>query len=504
MPSAQPSVPEMMSRLRQQELLAHVGLIAIKQDDLGTVLTEACRIAALGLDTEFAKVLEYQPEAGDLLVRAGVGWRPGVVGQVRLGTDLASPAGYALRTGEPVISNHLEGEVRFRTPPLLADHGIRQAINVVIQGEGEPYGVLEADSTHRADFVAQDVPFLQALAGMLGVLIEKHARQAEVGAASDRLNSMLAVNPDAIHVLSADGTLDSANENGLAMLGLPDLSALPDRAWEALWPDDVRPVLRDALSAARLGGHARFEASFPAASGEPRTWDVRVLPMEGMPSRLIAVSRDITHAIQDARNKDLLIQEVHHRVKNSLQLVQNLLTLQARASGDPVARVQLQESAARVNTIGAIHDRLYRIGATLDVPVDAYLRGLVDDVRSGMASTLADRRVALDADSVSWPAAQVATLGLVTVELVTNALKYGAGVVTVTFRQPGAGMPVLTVEDEGTDLAGMPDPLHGGGLGMRLVQGMLRGPGAGLELDRGVRHTRFVARLPIPEDGPGI
>ena len=91
-------------------------------------------------------MLEYIPTENRLLVRAGVGWEPGVVGVVSIGADLASPAGFALKTGRPVISNHLENEERFRTPEILVRHGIRRAMNVILQGDGRPFGVLEVDS----------------------------------------------------------------------------------------------------------------------------------------------------------------------------------------------------------------------------------------------------------------------------------------------------------------------------------------------------------------------
>jgi len=68
-----------------------------------------------------------------------VGWGPDVVGKATVGADMASPAGYALRTGKPVISNHLDIEESFRTPELLVEHGIRRAMNVILQGDGMPY-----------------------------------------------------------------------------------------------------------------------------------------------------------------------------------------------------------------------------------------------------------------------------------------------------------------------------------------------------------------------------
>ena len=111
------------------------------------MLKHTARLTAEGLGTEYCKVLEYIPAENRLLVRAGVGWEDGVVGFASVGADLASPGGYALRTGKPVISNHLANEQRFRTPELLVEHGIRRAMNVILQGDGSPFGVLEVDST---------------------------------------------------------------------------------------------------------------------------------------------------------------------------------------------------------------------------------------------------------------------------------------------------------------------------------------------------------------------
>src|SRR3954466_6011256 len=107
---------ELAYRLRQQQLTAEFGLVALKTDHVGTLLQEATRLCAQGLQSEFCKIMEYLPAEHQFVVQAGVGWKPGVVGSARTGADIESPSGYAFQTGEPVISNHLEGESRFRTP----------------------------------------------------------------------------------------------------------------------------------------------------------------------------------------------------------------------------------------------------------------------------------------------------------------------------------------------------------------------------------------------------
>jgi hypothetical protein len=148
-------------RIRQQEFLAELGVLALQRTSFVGMLDQTARITAEGLSAEYCKVMEYIPAENRLLVRAGVGWGEGVVGVASVGADLESPSGYALRTGKPVISNHLENEERFRTPDLLVRHGIRRAMNVILQGDGSPFGVLEVDSKSEGEFSEHDIAFLQ-------------------------------------------------------------------------------------------------------------------------------------------------------------------------------------------------------------------------------------------------------------------------------------------------------------------------------------------------------
>jgi hypothetical protein len=113
------------SRLRQQEILAALGVTALKGTPFEQLLEEAVHLSTEGLHAEFGKVLEFIPSEDRFVMRAGSGWDKELVGKATVGADLESPAGYALRTGKPVISNHLEREQRFRTPGLLAAHGVR-------------------------------------------------------------------------------------------------------------------------------------------------------------------------------------------------------------------------------------------------------------------------------------------------------------------------------------------------------------------------------------------
>lgn len=180
-----------LRRIRQQEILTELGLSALKGLPFQKLMEECVRLTAEGLEVEFCKVLEYLPDEGRFRVTAGIGWGPGVVGQATVGADLASPAGYALKTGKPVISNHLENEERFRTPDLLVQYGIHRAMNVILQGEGKAFGVLEVDSRTEGEFSVNDIIFLQGIANLVGMAIERQRLEQQLTDSLERHKTLL-------------------------------------------------------------------------------------------------------------------------------------------------------------------------------------------------------------------------------------------------------------------------------------------------------------------------
>lgn len=189
--AASEAVPDMTrkaleQRIRQQEILSELGVLALQGATFDSLLEDTVRLTAEGLHVQFCKILRHIPEENRLQVVAGVGWDKGIVGVASVGADLASPAGFALRTGKAVISNHLENEERFRTPDLLAQYGIRRAMNVILQGDGKPFGVLEVDSKSEYEFVQHDLAFLQGAANVLGMAIERERSERHLKAALNR------------------------------------------------------------------------------------------------------------------------------------------------------------------------------------------------------------------------------------------------------------------------------------------------------------------------------
>ena len=161
--------------LRQQIVLSRFGELALRSDDLDEILTEACRLVGEALGTDLAKVVELQEDGKTLLVRAGVGWKPGVVGVVRIVATDDTSEGIALQTGAPMISPDIATETRFKYPPFLVDNGVKAVVNVIIIGGKDklPLGILQVDSREPRQFTENDTTFLSGYANLLAAAVDR-------------------------------------------------------------------------------------------------------------------------------------------------------------------------------------------------------------------------------------------------------------------------------------------------------------------------------------------
>jgi len=179
--------------LRQQATLARFGELALKSDDLDEILTEACRLAGEALGTDLAKVVELQPDGQTLLVRAGVGWKPGIVGEATIRAEDDTSEAYALKTGKPMISRNIETETRFRYPSFLIENGAKAVVNVLIIGgkDQPPFGILQVDSREPRDFTNADTTFLSGYANLIAAAVARFRAVEAVRAEEARLRLAL-------------------------------------------------------------------------------------------------------------------------------------------------------------------------------------------------------------------------------------------------------------------------------------------------------------------------
>lgn len=193
------SEPSLVSKLRSaleradryQEILRDFGRFTTGPVTLNRLLDHTVRLLSRATGVAHTKVMRYRPDNGDLLVIAGVGWQEGVVGNCRIGIDMASPAGRALQTGQPVLLADNRSAPGFRYSPVLNEHGIAAVLNAPVPVNGAIWGVVELDSETPDAFNQRDQLFLESFAVQLGTAIrhicDKEALVAETEAAARRL-----------------------------------------------------------------------------------------------------------------------------------------------------------------------------------------------------------------------------------------------------------------------------------------------------------------------------
>jgi len=187
--------------------------------------------------------------------------------------------------------------------------------------------------------------------------------------------------------------------------------------------------------------------------------------------------------------REVLLQEIHHRVKNNLQIISSLMSLQLRQISDRATREALQEGQARVQAISLIHEMLYQSRDYANVPFSEYARKLAANVFS-MVGVAADY-IALDLaiDDVALAVDKAIPCGLILNELITNALKHAFpngrhGTIRVALARTGNGKLQLSVEDDGVGMPAGFDIHQTHSLGVHLVATLAEQLGAELEMAR--------------------
>jgi signal transduction histidine kinase len=186
------SEPAVMDGLRrQQAALANFGTFAFHEPELEKILTEAARVCAECLHIPFAKICRYRDEQKDLLVVAGCGWKPGVVGNVVSKADESSTQGRAFVTGKPVILEDITKNASFVLPAFYAEHKIVSTADVLIKGKTGPWGVLEVDSADPREFSEHDVVFLTGFANVVAEAVATTERTAAMQSAIEKMKLLI-------------------------------------------------------------------------------------------------------------------------------------------------------------------------------------------------------------------------------------------------------------------------------------------------------------------------
>jgi two-component sensor histidine kinase len=180
----------------------------------------------------------------------------------------------------------------------------------------------------------------------------------------------------------------------------------------------------------------------------------------------------------------LLGQESDHRLLNGLQMVVSLLSLQGRASGSTEVASQLGVAADCIATIGRIHHRLHSFDGVQTFAIKQYLHDICRDFSMMLSWRRPERIIAVEGIEINLPAATAIPLGFIASELITNAVKYGTGRITVSLELNSEKDYALAVSNDGPGLPDGFDPADRKGLGMRIIRSFVKQIDAELRIGR--------------------
>ena len=295
----------------------------------------------------------------------------------------------------------------------------------------------------------------------------KRAQRALL-ASEAQLRVTLNAIPDLLFEIDLEGRYLAVHAARDDLLVAPRSELLGRTITEVLPPEAASDCMAAIRHAHEAGRSAGTQILLDLRDG--RRWFelsiARKDPLAGEGPRFIVVSRDITahkqakSGLQAALDdKDALLREVHHRVKNNLQVIDSLLRMEGRRSDHGETRAVLQDMQGRIRAMAQLHESLYRSGLIARIDLSTYLRQLVTRTLQAQAVGQGTVRLQLELESVEVDMDQATPCGLLVNELVSNALKHGfadgrSGTLSLVLHpDAGTGLVVLQVSDDGVGLS---------------------------------------------------
>jgi PAS domain S-box-containing protein len=363
----------------------------------------------------------------------------------------------------------------------------------------------------------------QAVVRGMVYTLRDHTERERADEAQQRMAALVESADDAIIFKDLDGVIRSWNAGAQRLLQY-HADEIVGQPITALLPDDRKDEESTILRTIRGGQPvARYETIRRRKDGSLVDVSLTISPIRDAVGSIIGASkimRDITERKQyieqlrhlnaelekriltrnaELRERDALLQEIHHRVKNNLQVISSLINMQVRTLSDNSTRAALQQCRSRVETMAQIHEMLYQSKDYSNVPFGKYTKELANRVLSASGLSPDEVTIHYEMQELSLAVDKAIPCALILNELISNALKHafpeGAGTIRIELRQLSAGRILLCVSDDGVGIPAGFDPARSTSLGMQLVVTLAEQLDGRLEIETGPGGT---FRLTLP------
>jgi two-component sensor histidine kinase/ABC-type amino acid transport substrate-binding protein len=307
---------------------------------------------------------------------------------------------------------------------------------------------------------------------------ELRSKIEELEKSEDKNRAIIAALPDLCFVIDREGRYLDYSAPEPSMLAFPPEAFIGKTQRELDFPPQVTEYFETAI--ARVIGSARMEVIQYdlEMAGQTKSFECRIVPLAD--DQVLAIARDMTEQKRQAQmladslaEKEVLLKEVHHRVKNNMQLISSLLALESKSFRDEEDSRRLVEAQQRIHSIARLHEMAYGSPDLASIGLVEYLealaRGLSMDRRAKAIEVRGPRGLRI-------PVSEAVLLGLIANELMTNAIKYGLGpqgrsLIVASISESGGDLR-FSVEDDGPGLPAGVDPKTSPSMGFLLIRSL--------------------------------
>jgi two-component sensor histidine kinase/putative methionine-R-sulfoxide reductase with GAF domain len=539
-------VPTQVARLRA---LHSINRAATAGMSVSSLLETSVQQVAASVEADACAVLLYDPATDLLSLRAAVGLNPASVGSLSIAPGVGI-TGHAAASGKTIVAPDARAHHSYLESSAIGDaiYASQASIPMLVRGSNQLVGVLNVLWIDHRECDEDEVAFLETVAGELAITVENARMHSLTDARLRRkvaeLGILQRVSRTVASSLDLENVLRLITEAAVELMGAE--AAAVFRVPPSSRDETVEPVLtieyRTGSSRQLIHEHERDEVILQVIeSGHARSADLHYtdgsnplfcLPLRSaretwgalcirLPARaepteddlglLQAFTDSASLAIENAQlyrearhsveTASTLLQEMHHRVRNNLQTVAALLSIQIRQEPDTPSAEHLREAVSRIQAIAAVHDLLSDEERLSGVTIDAVARLVAEEARSTIIRPGLNVSFQIPPSDIRVPSKQATVLALLTNELVSNAVIHGfkdRDHGKIEIRTHGGGRTAtLEVENDGVRIPDGFDPNQSRGLGMRIVQRLVSSDlGGSFTIDSG--ETGTVARIMFP------
>jgi PAS domain S-box-containing protein len=397
-------------------------------------------------------------------------------------------------------------EVRSRYPGLVPafQAGLRTRLSVLLIAGGEAIGSLTLWSKQPKAYGERDVRLTQSVANQIAGAIanaqlfrERKRAEDELQKEREKFFTILENDPTGVALIGKDGVYQYLNPEFTNITGYSLEDIRTGREWfEKAYPEPrYRQKAIDAWRMGRLSHGRGSDLGFTVTCKDGQKKDIE-FRTTSLTDYSVVVLNDVTERKRaeeqiraSLREKEILLKEIHHRVKNNLQIVSSLLYLQTRRTEHSGVISALRESQNRIKSMALIHERLYQSPDLASVDMGEYTRSLVSDLRHSHIAEESAVRLAVTIEDIPLGITEAIPCGLIINELVSNALKHAfpkgkEGEIVIQLLRKDASQITLTVSDNGVGLPEQADFRKSPSLGLTLINSLVEQLNGTIELDR--------------------